>query len=89
MACWACEKGNEIPNNEMVVSGIISPQGITTYQYGTHTIDCTDSEIYYALESETINLDDYLSKKVTIKAEKIEGYPLEDGPVYLKVKAIW
>jgi hypothetical protein len=89
MACWACEKGNEIPNNEMVVSGIISQQGITTYQYGTHTIDCTDSEIYYALESETINLDDYLSKKVTIKAEKIEGYPLEDGPVYLKVKAIW
>jgi hypothetical protein len=89
VALWSCEKQNEIPNDELVISGIISQQGITTYQYGTHTIDCIDSEIYYALESKTINLDDYLSKKVTIKAEKIPGYPLEDGPEYLEVKAIW
>lgn len=65
------------------ITGMIQEQGITTYQYGTHTI--TNKEQTYALKSETVDLDQYLEKEVTIRAEKIEGYPVDGGPEYLLV----
>lgn len=67
----------------MEITGIIEPQGITSYQYGTHTI--ANDDTFYAIKSETVDLDDYVGKKVTVTAEKIEGYPLEGGPDYLLV----
>ena len=70
-------------NNSVTVTGTIEQQGITSYQYGTHTI--SGEGIFYALKSETIDLDQYLEKEVTIKAEKIEGYPVDGGPDYLLV----
>lgn len=70
----------------MEVTGIIEPQGITSYQYGTHTI--SKGDVFYALRSDTIDLDQHLGKEVTIIAEKIEGYPLEGGPEYLLVLKI-
>ena len=65
------------------ITGTIREQGITTYQYGTHTI--SNQEQLYALKSEAIDLDQYLEKEVTIRAEKIEGYPVDGGPEYLLV----
>ena len=70
-------------NNSVTVTGTIEQQGITSYQYGTHTF--SGEGIFYALKSETIDLDQYLEKEVTIKAEKIEGYPVDGGPDYLLV----
>ena len=70
-------------NKNMEITGIIEPQGITSYQYGTHTISNDDT--FYALKSETVDLGNYLGEEVTILAEKIEGYPLEGGPEYLLV----
>jgi hypothetical protein len=74
----------EVNEKAMEVTGTIKEQGITSYQYGTHTITIEGDE-FYALKSEAVNLDDYLDEEVTIVAEKIEGYPLSGGPEYLLV----
>ena len=70
--------------NSMEITGTIQEQGITSYQYGTHTITTVNDE-YYALKSDAVDLNDYIDKEVTIIAEKIEGYPLSGGPDYLLV----
>lgn len=64
-------------------TGLIKAQGITSYQYGTHTLETEDS--LYALRSETIELDNYIEKRITLTAETIEGYPVDGGPKYLNV----
>ncbi len=69
--------------NQMEVTGTIQQQGITSYQYGTHTI--TNNETFYAIKSDVVDLDQYLNVEVTIVADKIEGYPVDGGPDYLRV----
>lgn len=73
-----------INENAMEITGTIEEQGITSYQYGTHTITTANDE-FYALKSNVVNLDEYLNQEVTIVAEKIDGYPLSGGPDYLLV----
>lgn len=68
----------------MEITGTIQEQGITSYQYGTHTITTATDE-FYALKSDAVDLDNYVNEEVTIVAEKIEGYPLSGGPEYLLV----
>ncbi len=68
---------------EIELTGSLTVQGITTYQYGTHVLS-TDSE-FYALQSDKVNLDDFVNTVVTIKGNKIEGYPVDGGPDYIKV----
>ena len=67
-------------------SGLLEVQGITTYQYGTHTLK-TDSETY-ALKSDSIILDDFNRENVVITAELVKGYPVDGGPAYLNVVKI-
>ena len=67
------------------VTGRIGEQGITSYQYGTHTLTNGDEETFYALKSETVDLDQYIGQEVKVTAVEIEGYPLEGGPSYLLV----
>ena len=67
----------------MAITGTIQEQGITSYQYGTHTL--TNSETFYAITSDSVNLNDYLNREVTVRAEKVEGYPVDGGPEYLRV----
>lgn len=75
----------QINNSErMEITGTIEEQGITSYQYGTHTITTADDE-FYALKSDVVELNEYLNQEVTIVAEKIDGYPLSGGPEYLLV----
>lgn len=76
-----------INEKSMEITGTIQQQGITSYQYGTHTIT-TENDTFYALKSEKVNLDDYIDEEVTIIAEKIEGYPLSGGPDYLLVHEV-
>ena len=64
-------------------SGIIEPTGISTYQYGSHTLKTRDT--FYALKSEAIKLEQFEGRSVTIKAKRIEGYPIEGGPEFLEV----
>ena len=81
--CQNSDKITEENPNTMKVTGTIEQQGITTYQYGTHTISSDES--YYALKSDAVELDNHLNKEVTITAEKIAGYPVDGGPDYLLV----
>ncbi|MDI9325469.1 MAG: hypothetical protein QM526_01640 [Alphaproteobacteria bacterium] len=76
-------------------TGTIAKTGITTYQYGTHTltgiaIDKAQHTIknIYALKGNTEELNAYIGKDVILTAKKIPGYPIEGGPDYLDVRAI-
>ena len=69
-------------NNLIETTDIIQKQGITTYQYGTHT----NSD--YALRSSSVNLDDYVGQSVTVVGQKVEGYPVDGGPDLLEVEKI-
>lgn len=70
----------------ITVTGTVEEQGITSYQYGTHTISGDGK--FYALKSETIDLDQYIGETVSIKGENIAGYPVDGGPEYLMVLEI-
>jgi len=76
--------------SERIISatGILEKQGITTYQYGTHVINDSNSNTFYALSSNDIRLDDYVGLSVTVKGHTVIGYPLENGPQYLNVFSI-
>lgn len=70
-------------STSMEITGIIELVGMTSWQYGTHTISTDDD--FFALRSEKIDLAKYEGKKITIKGEKVEGYPLDNGPVFIEV----
>lgn len=82
----ACGTTREVDPNLMVVEGILKKQGITTYQYGTYTISGEDG--FFALSSSEVELEPYVDQEVEIRATKIEGYPVDGGPVYLQVQAV-
>lgn len=67
----------------MEITGQIEPIGMTTWQYGSHTI--SNDTILFALRSQKVDLKKYEGKTVTIKGEKVEGYPVENGPVFIEV----
>lgn len=70
-------------SDTMEITGELQPRGITSYQYGTHVINSKNK--VYALKSDKISLGDYEGETVTITGKKVEGYPLEGGPVLLEV----
>lgn len=77
----SCDK-DDINSKRIEIIGTIQKQGITTYQYGTHTISG------YALRSSSITLDDYINQNVTVIGYKIDGYPVDGGPDYIEVEEI-
>ena len=82
----ACQKEDVAPVEELAANelrGLVAKQGITTYQYGTHTF--STEENFYALRSETVVLDAYEGETIVIVYEKIDGYPVDGGPEYLNV----
>lgn len=70
----------------VTASGTIQKLGMTTFQYGTHLLKAANKT--YALKSETINLDTYLDKKVTIKGKKVVGYPVDGGPELIDITLV-
>lgn len=80
----SCVKVSKSSSNTSSVSayGLLQKQGVTSYNYGTHTLGG------YALKSSTINLDNYLNKYVTIQGHKINGYPQNGGPDYIEVDQV-
>ena len=61
------------------ITGTLQKQGVTYYMYGTHIISG------YALRSDLVNLDEFINRNVTIIGCKIDGYPVDGGPVYIEV----
>jgi hypothetical protein len=88
MALWSCqkEKAAEPEDALLSLSGTLSKMDYSTvFQYGTHFLECADTG--FALKSSLIDLDQYAGGRVTISAKKIEGYPVDSGPVFLDVIA--
>ena len=81
-----CGPGNMAQGEGSEYTGLIEASGITSYQYGTHTLQ-TDND-FYALKSDSIDLSIYEGERITIKANTVEGYPVDGGPVYLNVTEV-
>jgi hypothetical protein len=81
-ACTSSKKSTA----ELTLTGTIQPTGITTYQYGTHTIQADGRT--YALRSTVVVLNDYNNKQVVVKGSKIAGYPVEGGPDFIEVSSV-
>jgi len=77
----SCDKKDGNPDTIEII-GTIQEQGITTYQYGTHTVSG------YALRSNAVNLEDYMNQNVTVVGYKIDGYPIDGGPDYIEVEKV-
>jgi len=72
--------------NRATATGTIQKIGMTTFQYGTHLL--TTENKTYALKSGSINLDEYMNKRVTVKGKNVKGYPIDGGPEFLDVTLI-
>jgi uncharacterized protein YceK len=70
----------------VTASGTIEKLGMSTFQYGTHLLKADNKT--YALKSATINLDEFLDKKVSVKGKKVSGYPLDGGPEFIDVTLV-
>jgi uncharacterized lipoprotein YehR (DUF1307 family) len=82
----SCKKETEFWSTK--AEGTILQQGGTTYQYGSHVLKSENDETIYALESDEINLDNHLNKKVEIKGHKVKGYPVSGGPELIRVTKV-
>ncbi|MDT0687707.1 hypothetical protein [Autumnicola psychrophila] len=82
----ACSSTTGNGSTLLRITGVVQASGITSYQYGTHTL--TSEEKSYALKSTNIDLSKYEGETVKISAEKIKGYPVENGPEFLNVQKI-
>lgn len=85
-AACGSRKENKVQDGLIVVQGVLEEQGITSYQYGSYTL--TSDNSFYALSSAEVDLEPYVGKEVEIRATKIEGYPVDGGPVYLQVNHV-
>jgi len=83
----SCDSSVE-SNNSVSSNGFIKKIETSTWQYGTHTLNNLQGKPRYALKSLNYNLDDFNNKKVIIRGIKIEGYPVDGGPIYVDVKSI-
>lgn len=72
--------------NLIELTGKVEKLGMSTFQYGTHTI-VSDGKTY-ALKSTKVKLDDYNDKEVILKGTNVAGYPVDNGPELLEVESL-
>ena len=85
--CSAC--GTVMPTgskNVVQISGTIEKLGMTTFQYGSHLIKSGNRT--YALKSNKVNLNSFMSEEVRLKGTRVEGYPIENGPELIDVTEV-
>ncbi len=73
--------------DEIKISGTLIKPEVTHYMYGTHALE-EKGKIKVALTSGTIDLDDFIGKKVEIRGTRVQGYPLSGGPELIEVQKI-
>ncbi len=84
--CNNQKSNSDSESDSMEITGIIEPIGMTTWQYGTHTL--SNATNLYALRSKSVDLEKYEGQTVTLRGERVEGYPVENGPEYIDVTEI-
>ena len=77
-----------LAQESVTATGAMERQGITTYQYGTHTVTDEGSGAFYVLSSEVVDLDAYAGQRVAVYGTLVPGYEsgqVEGGPPLLDV----
>lgn len=78
-------------------SGRLAEAGITTWQYGTHTLTGVEYQdtivrpvktVLFAVKSSSIYLDSYNGKDVILSGYYVDGYPVDGGPQLIEVVAV-
>ncbi len=70
--------GNICTGDCITRTGVISQQGITTYQYGTHILTTDDNE-QYVMSSDIVDLDRRVGQKCIVILKDLY-YTVEGGP---------
>ena len=83
----SCDSGVD-SNNFVSSDGFINKIEVSSWMYGTHTLNDSQGKVLYALKSSNYDLYDYNDKKVHISGYKIDGYPVGGGPIYVDVRTI-
>lgn len=86
-ACSSMRSNDKEAHSYYNYSGVLAPLEMSIWQYGTHTLT-TDEGDFYAVKSESIDLDEYVGQPVHIKGTEIEGYPVDNGPKFLDIEKI-
>jgi len=69
--------------------GIVEPQGITSYQYGSHVLIDETGVTRYALRSDDpVMLDEVTGRHVRVHGDMVPGYPVDMGPPLIDVKQV-
>lgn len=82
--------GGDPAGEPITLTGVIEKPEGTTYQYGTHGLSDWDSG-YYALQSDTVDLDAYVGQRVDVHGTLIPGYEnaqVEGGPPLVEVQRV-
>jgi hypothetical protein len=67
--------------------GVVQPQGLTTYMYGTHVLTSASGETLYALSAQTPGLlEGLVGKHARLYGTLAPGYPVDDGPPLVNVQ---
>lgn len=69
-------------------SGVVEDPEITSFMYGTHTLGSENGELIYALESDSVNLDNFVGETVSIEGTKVHS-GFDGGPPLVNVEAIF
>lgn len=75
----------------VTATGVLEKPDMTTYMYGTHAIADAETGEWYALGSESVDLDAYVGEEVTVTGTRVPGYgngQVEGGPALLEVSGV-
>ncbi len=78
-------------DEEVVATGVLEELESTSFQYGTHAlVDGDTEELVYALTSESVPLEVYAGKLVTIHGTLVPGYDdgVDGGPPLVEVARV-
>jgi hypothetical protein len=77
-----------LAQESVTATGAMERLGITTYQYGTHSVTDEASGTFYVLSSDVVDLDAYAGQRVTVYGTLVPGYEygqVEGGPPLVDV----
>ena len=77
------------PGDSQYAAGVVHKIEMSTWMYGTRTLNEQSGRPIFILGSSSINLDSYINKHVRISGNTVSGYPVDGGPVYLNVTNIF
>lgn len=85
------------PLPQLTWSGRLAEAGLTTWQYGTHTLTGVEfkdtivrpvKSVLFAVKSSSIYLHSYNGKEVVLSGYYVDGYPVDGGPPLIEVVAV-